>query len=252
MNLQLLKRTLVTALIGVLWSGCAARTAQPRSGQQPGHFNSVIQKRVALDYLLFLPGGKPSPRPMIVFLHGAGERGTNVHLVATHGPPKIVQEKQDFPFVVLSPQCPPGEMWNVETLNALLDHILAAHTQSIDSKRIYLTGLSMGGFGSWAWAAANPERFAGVAPICGGGEPLAIRLASGPRRDLLSRLPIWAFHGAKDNVVPLEQSERMVRAYNTIHNIVQLTVYPDAGHDSWTETYNNPALYEWFLKHALP
>ena len=242
-------------LLGALCgTGCAARPTPVATGQQPGRFATTLTRRISLDYLLFLPKDYSTSGetrwPLIVFLHGAGERGTNVQLVAVHGPPKIVQQNPAFPFVVLSPQCPEGSSWNVETLNALLDETIARH--AIDPKRVYLTGLSMGGYGSWAWAAANPERFAAVVPICGGGDPMPVRLASGPRRDRLSRLPVWAFHGAKDNVVALTESQRMVDTYQMIGNSARLTVYPEAGHDSWTETYGNPALYEWLRLQALP
>jgi hypothetical protein len=106
---------------------------------------------------------------------------------------------------------------------------------------MYLTGLSMGGFGTWEYAVNYPDRFAAIAPICGGGNP--------ERAWAIRNLPIWVFHGAKDQAVPIKQSEDMVNALKKVGNDVKFTVYPEAGHDSWTETYNNPALYEWFLKH---
>ncbi len=234
--------------------GATPRTTSVATGQHAGHLSTTIATAVELDYLLFVPRDYrpegPKRWPLIVFLHGAGERGTNVDLVAVHGPPKLVRENPDFPFVVLSPQCPAGSSWKVEVLEALLDDTLAR--LSVDPKRVYLTGLSMGGYGSWAWAAAHPERFAAVVPICGGGDPIPIRLASEEKRKTLARLPLWAFHGAQDRVVALTESQRMVDAYKALGNDVRLTVYPDAGHDSWTETYRNPELFEWFRQHTLP
>ncbi|RKY05749.1 MAG: hypothetical protein DRP66_10235 [Planctomycetota bacterium] len=112
----------------------------------------------------------------------------------------------------------------------------------VDESRIYLTGLSMGGYGSWSLGCDHPERFAAIAPICGGGEPFFARK--------LKNTPIWAFHGGKDNTVPLKKSEDMVIAVKKAGGDAKLTVYPQAGHDSWTETYNNPEFYEWFLKHS--
>jgi predicted peptidase len=243
------------ALVGVLCGvGCASHAQPAATGQNPGRFTKTLTRQIALDYLLFLPkeyqASAETRWPLIVFLHGAGERGTNVQLVAVHGPPKLAQGNPSFPFIVLSPQCPAGGSWSVETLNALLDETMARH--AIDPKRVYLTGLSMGGYGSWAWAAANPERFAAVVPICGGGDPMPVRLSSGARRDRLARLPVWAFHGAKDTVVALAESQRMVDTYQMIGNSARLTVYPEAGHDSWTDTYGNPALYEWLRQQALP
>jgi len=131
---------------------------------------------------------------------------------------------------------------------ALLDELLANHR--VDPERVYLTGLSMGGYGTWSLALAAPERFAAVVPICGGGDPIKLLLADPRRAQALKSLPIWAFHGAKDPVVKLEESERMVDALKRFGcSEVQLTVYPEAGHDAWTQTYENPKLYDWLLAH---
>lgn len=194
------------------------------------------------NYLLFLPNkdiAKEQLLPTILFLHGAGERGSNLENVKRHGVAKIVEEQPNFPFIVISPQCPPSENWSVELLSNLLDEAISAYP--IDPNRVYLTGLSMGGYGTWNLAAAAPHRFAALAPVCGGGNPMAARK--------LKNLPVWAFHGARDNVVPLRESELMVSALKTYGGNVKLTVYPEAEHDSWTQTYNNPQLYEWFLQH---
>lgn len=212
-------------------------------------------KTVNLKYLLFKPQGytedKAKKLPLMVFLHGAGERGTNVAKVGVHGPPKIVANRADFPFVVISPQCPNGETWQKEAIMALVDQTIAKY--NVDPDRVYLTGLSMGGFGSWALASSYPDRFAAVAPICGGGSAIDILLPARGKEAALKTLPIWAFHGAKDPVVKLEESERMVDAFKKAgNNDVKLTVYPEAQHDSWTETYNNEELYKWFLGHTRP
>ncbi len=120
----------------------------------------------------------------------------------------------------------------------------------MDTNRVYLTGLSMGGYGTWNLGLTHSERFAAIAPICGGGDRGAMLLASPARRNAVLKTPVWAFHGAKDSVVPLEESEKMVGALKRAgHKNVELTVYPEAQHDSWTATYNNPKLYEWFLTH---
>jgi predicted peptidase len=129
--------------------------------------------------------------------------------------------------------------WNPDALNALLDEVVAQY--KVDKKRIYLTGLSMGGYGTWALAGTSPERFAAIVPICGGGDPADARR--------LKDIPTWVFHGAKDSVVPLSRSEEMVKALKEAGSDVKFTIYPEAEHDSWTETYNNPKLYEWLLQH---
>jgi predicted peptidase len=215
-----------------------------RGGQHSHTFNKTITKTLSCNYLLFLPedyGREKKSWPLILFLHGAGERGSDIEKVKVHGPPKIVQTKKDFPFIVVSPQCPEDDWWTdkTEMLINLLDDIVARY--DVDTKRIYLTGLSMGGYGAWALASQYPDRFAAVVPICGGGDPILART--------LKDVPIWAFHGAKDSVVPVEESKRLVEAVNARGGNAKLTIYPDANHDSWTETYNNPKLYDWLLEH---
>jgi len=187
--------------------------------------------------------------PLMLFLHGAGERGTNVQRVAIHGPPKLAKQGKEFPFIIIAPQCPEGDRWHDDALLELLAHAMREY--AVDTNRVYLTGLSMGGFGTWKLGVAHPEMFAAIVPICGGGETIDVLLAGRERGAALKSLPVWAFHGAKDPVVSLEESERMVNALKKLGGKeVKLTVYPEAQHDSWTETYNNPELYEWLLKHA--
>lgn len=215
-------------------------------------FQRTTRVTVGAHYLLFLPkdyNAKATQRwPLILFLHGAGERGTNITKVTVHGPPKIVKDKPDFPFIVVSPQCPGGERWSNDVLLALLDEVTKKY--KVDTKRIYLTGLSMGGFGTWSLGLTHPEKFAAISPICGGGDVLPILLADPKKVRALKSLPVWAFHGGKDDVVKPAESERMIEALKKIGNDAKLKVYQDAGHDSWTATYNNPELYDWFLKHT--
>ncbi len=216
-------------------------------GKQNGlRFETEIVKKVQLNYLLFLPKdyySEPEKKfPMILFLHGAGERGDNLELLKLHGIPKIVEKNEDFPFIAVSPQCPAESWWTfeLEALEALLNDIINKY--KVDKDRIYLTGLSMGGFGTWSLAIRNPDTFAAIAPICGGGDPQKVCA--------IKDVPTWVFHGAKDEIVPLQQSENMVKALKECGGDVQFTIYPEAGHDSWTMTYDNPELYEWFLKHS--
>lgn len=227
-------------------SAFASEGDKPSTGQHEHTFEAEIVKTVRLGYLLYLPkdyGTVPQKKlPLILFLHGMGERGNNLERVKVHGIPKIVEQKDDFPFIAVSPQCPGRSFWTMEleALNALLDEII--ETYAVDTNRIYLTGLSMGGFGSWSLAIKYPDRFAAIAPVCGGGEPEKV--------SVLKDIPVWVFHGGKDQTVPLKRSEEMVDALKACGGNVKFTVYPDAGHDSWTETYDNPELYKWFLKHS--
>jgi predicted peptidase len=232
---------IVTAL-SLVW--VAAIQAKDEGGkvQKAKSFEKEITVKVKLNYLLFLPEGYDQADkrwPLVLFLHGSGESGSDLEKVKIHGPPKIVETKKDFPFILVSPQCPsPRVGWDPATLKALLDDVLANY--KVDPERIYLTGLSMGGYGSWRLAAFAPNRFAAVVPICGGGNP-----ADAPR---IKHVPIWVFHGAKDKTVPLKNSQEMVDALKAAGADVKFTVYPEAGHDSWTATYDNPELWEWLLK----
>ena len=236
--------TLILSMI-VIGSIHGAETEESQARQQKCEFEAQIVKTVRLNYLLFLPDGYDENAekkwPFILFLHGAGERGDDLERVKFHGPPKLIEQGKELPFIIASPQCPESSWWTTENeaLNALLDELVTKY--SIDEDRIYLTGLSMGGFGTWSLAVTYPERFAAIAPICGGGDP--------KKANALKDIPIWVFHGAKDEVVSPEKSEEMVNALKEAGGDVQYTVYPEADHDSWTETYNNPKLYEWFLKH---
>ena len=223
--------------------------------QEKRTFKARTVKAAQLEYLLFLPAGykedKEKRWPLMLFLHGAGERGKDLAKVTVHGPPKLVKEKADFPFILVSPQCPAGQTWSDDALLGLLDEMMKKHR--VDPARVYLTGLSMGGYATWSLGTKYPERFAAIAPICGGGDLLPVLLPAQGKQAALKRLPVWAFHGAKDSLVELSESERMVDALKKAGNAnVKLTVYPEADHDSWTETYNNQELYDWMLQHKSP
>lgn len=194
-------------------------------------------------YLLYLPDGYETETetdfPFLLFLHGGGEKGDNLDKVKRNGPPKFLENKKDFPFIVVSPQCPKDERWTAYKLNELLQGLVEKYR--IDKNRIYLTGLSMGGYGSWDLASNYPHWFAAIAPICGGGDVRRVRA--------IKDIPVWTFHGMRDNVIPIERSLELVRALEKIDGNIKFTVYPEANHNSWTKTYNNPELWEWFLKH---
>jgi len=227
-----------------LLTGCVSLSRNPimQTGQTSHSIEKPITKVVACNYLLFLPEGYNDSNeewPLILFLHGAGERGDDIEIVKLHGPPKLVEKDPAFPFIVVSPQCPKKERWSVEVLDVLLDEVVTQYR--VDENRVYLTGLSMGGFGTWNYAAVHPERIAAIAPICGGGDPKTA--------EAMKHIPAWVFHGAKDDVVPVSMSQEMVDALKACGADVQFTKYPEADHDSWTETYNNKALYDFFLSH---
>jgi predicted peptidase len=248
---------LTTLLLSITFCFNALSSDKPQDKFQKAASFKYQPKPVELNYLHFLPQGYDAKSdkkwPMIFFLHGAGERGSDVWRVSVHGPAKYIVQHSDFPFILISPQCPDNATWNDDALLALLDDVEKKF--NVDTNRVYLTGLSMGGFGTWSLGMRHPDRFAAVAPICGGGQSIFILLAAkGFAPDkwaYMKQLPIWVFHGAKDKVVPIAESEHMVKmleACGADMSKVKFTIYPEATHDSWTETYNNPEFYKWLLE----
>jgi len=218
--------------------------------QQPLAFEKQITKSVHLKYLLALPRAytvdETQRFPLIFSLHGVGERGDDLEKLKLHGLPQFLETQDDFPFIVVAPQCPAESDWSIEmdALVALLDE--ATRVYRVDESRVYLTGLSMGGRGALHLAALEPHRFAALVPICP-RRPEILRRAE--RVAMLAQIPMWFFHGEQDPVVPVEQSIQLVDELRTIGAQVQLTIYPDVKHNSWRRTYENPGLYQWMLEH---
>jgi predicted peptidase len=211
--------------------------------QTQNKFEKQITLIIPANYLLYLPPDYDKSDkifPLVLFLHGSGERGNDLEKVKTHGIPKLISQGKDFPFIAVSPQCPNDIFWNIDVLSALLDEIESKYR--VDTNRVYVTGLSMGGHGTWELAIKEPNRFAAIAPVCGWVDTT--------KACTIAHLPIWVFHGAKDMVVPVAAAQSIVRALKECGSNVKLTVYPDANHDSWTETYNNEELYKWLLEQS--
>ncbi len=244
---------LIAVLAGHAAPTAATLTPAPATAgaQVETSFRQVVTMTNEYRFLLSLPkdyAADPALKwPLVLFLHGAGERGMDVQKVAVHGPPKLVKQGRDFPFILASPQCPEGQVWDADALIGLVDTL--QEQLRVDPKRTYATGLSMGGYGTWSLALKYPDRFAAVAPICGGGETIRALLPA--KHQALKSLGVWAFHGGKDTVVLPAESERMMDAFKRAGvSDLKLTVYPETGHDSWTEAYNTPALYDWLLQHS--
>jgi predicted peptidase len=246
--MRCLRPAIVPLLLGVpllLLAGACGRTdIDPAVGpvQMPRELSRQVVREVSGRYLLSLPPGYPSGElwPMILFLHGAGERGDDLTRVKIHGPPRLVEQRpEDFPFIVVSPQVPDERIWSTQLLDALLEEVTQRY--AVDPDRIYVTGLSMGGYGAWHLAMEFPDRFAAIAPISGGGTVTGACS--------LRHLPIWAFHGALDEVVSPSRSEELVERLRRCDGHIRYTRYEDAGHDAWTRTYEDPELYRWFLQH---
>lgn len=200
------------------------------------------QKDRKLEYLQYLPEGygesDTARFPLVIFLHGAGERGKDLSLIKKHGPPKVAMKDHGFPFILAAPQCPTDRWWDPNEVIALTRHL--SKTLQVDPKRIHLTGISMGGFGTWACLSQEPELYASGIPICGGGDP--------NNAPILKNIPIWAFHGEKDDVVPVAKTREMEEAIlKSGGHKFRSTYYPEEMHESWNPAYANPAIFAWMM-----
>ena len=194
-----------------------------------------------LGYWTYLPKGeKPQAGwPLLVFLHGAGERGSDLELVKKHGPPRLAGNSTELEsFLMIAPQCPSDRWWDTVAVKDLIDQTMAS--QPVDPKRIYITGISMGGFATWNLLKEHPGLMAAAVPICGAGDPVTV--------SRFKSVPIWAFHGDKDEAVPVQRSIDMVEALKKVDGNIRFTLYEGVTHDSWTRTYANPELYKWLLE----
>jgi len=191
------------------------------------------------DYLLYLPSdcADGRPWPLVVYLHGAGERGSDLAILRRGGLPGLVDRGRHFDFILVSPQCPADSRWEPDRIVKLIEHVSSSFR--VDRSRVYLTGYSMGGFGTWSTACFDPDRFAAIVPLAAGGDVV--------QAGRLVDLPIWAFHGAKDQTVPLQASQAMVDAVRKSGGDVKLTVYPEHGHGICSLTYDNGRLFRWLL-----
>lgn len=237
-------RSILFITLCSLTASCHLLAEESVDRQQAVEFSVQVPETVQMNHWLYLPENYEQQEqwPLLVFLHGAGERGDDLQKVKVHGPPRLIAEGHEFPFIVVSPQCVSNQRWNPDAVAHLVDHLCEKY--KIDRQRMYLTGLSMGGYGTWATLAAHPKLFAAAAPICGGGDPNTVAQ--------FKHVPLWVFHGAKDSVVPLRRSQEMVDALQAVGGNVKLTVYPEAEHDSWTESYANDELYQFLLQHQRP
>ncbi len=205
-------------------------------------------------YRVAVPDGAVRPEagwPMLLYLHGAGERGTDLALLEVHGPLTQVGRISELSeCVIVVPQCPEGAWWQPGPLKLIVDGVLAGG--DIDGDRIYVTGNSMGGYGTWNLLADYPDLFAAAVPICGGGQTdrLWPGMTNGFQLDNLLRakdVPIHAVHGGKDDQIPLAESQHLIDALKGAGSGAKLTIYPEAGHNTWTRTYVKPELYEWMF-----
>ena len=222
-----------------------------------------ISERDTLPYRLLKPVNPQAfdKFPLVIFLHGAGERGNDNEVQIKHITELFLDERNrgKYPCYVVAPQCPKGKWWAdftgkganatlsktpstpMKMVIGLIEDILKQFP--IDESRIYVTGLSMGGYGTWDLIARYPEKFAAAVPICGGGD---VKTAS-----KIKHIPLWAFHGALDEIVTPSQSRRMIKALHDAGGLPGFTEYPDVGHNSWVHAYREPHLMHWLFKQKL-
>jgi predicted peptidase len=227
---------------------CKIAVSETIIGQRPAEFRGTIIRELQIKYLLFVPAEYPEGQdkrwPLIMYLHGGSRRGNDIQKLREpgFGLPALVEKDKSFPFIVLSPQCPDGEIWtDTEALIALLNDVESKY--SVDPSRVYLTGHSMGGFGTWYLAYKHPDRFAAIAPMSGWPFVTAAWAAQ------LKDMPIWAFHGAKDEIAPIGGTQELISALKALGNDVRFTVLPDRDHYI-LDSYENKDLYSWFLHHS--
>ncbi|HNX27592.1 MAG TPA: prolyl oligopeptidase family serine peptidase [Phycisphaerae bacterium] len=218
-----------------------------KTGYSTHKFAEVKSLKLNSNYLLFLPEdyGKPDKKfPVILFLHGSGERGCNPEKLKEFGPFTQAAKESSFPFIVIGPVCPAGRWWSDAEVSlsvmALLEKICKDY--AVDRDRIYLTGLSMGGFGTWSLAEQYPNVFAAIAPVSGGGNPY--------RANEIKHIPTMIFHGKNDRNVPVWQAQQMAMSLTQAGGDAKLLIYPNIGHNIWGLVYSRPQLYSWFMEHT--
>ncbi len=219
----------------------------------------VAEDGESLKYRLLKPASfNPDQKyPLVVFLHGAGERGDDNSAQLVHGMAAFctAEHRQQFPCYVLAPQCPEGQKWSdvnwftdkptypekisrpLDLTLQVVDEMLA--NAAVDRNRVYIAGLSMGGYGTWDALSRRPELFAAAIPICGGGSVETVTA--------FQEVPLWCFHGASDNVVSVERSREMIAALKAAGGQPRYTEYPGVGHDSWTRTFADEETFQWLF-----
>lgn len=238
------------------------RKVATRRARSPFTRHDIVVGGVRYPYQVFRPHSRRKSPPIILFLHGSGERGVDGEKQLAVGlGPVLVEQAEEFPAIVVLPQAPPATVWADGPAQAALDALDATMEQlGADVNRVYVTGISMGGYGTWEIALQHPDRFAALVPICGGLRPLlaapsiavtALAGMTGEIHDIaatkLSHIPSWIFHGSADRSVPVEESRAMAKALERVGASVRYTEYPRVGHISWDRAYAEPKLWEWLF-----
>lgn len=261
-----MSRVLLLLSLCCLLAACAMTPSRP-----DGRF---VQRQLEAEgrtyrYQVFVPARRdPAGTPVVLFLHGSGERGSDgVKQTQAGLGPYLRRHAADFPAIVVLPQVPEGEEWSGANVRMALAALDAASAEfGGDRVRTYLTGMSMGGYGTWETALLAPGRFAALVPVCGGvrvphADRPTLRVSEvadlpDPYAALASRIggtPVWMFHGALDDVVPAQDDRSLYRAFQAAGATdVRYTEYPDGNHNAWDATYADPAMWEWLFSRRLP
>ncbi|MEC9092213.1 MAG: prolyl oligopeptidase family serine peptidase [Planctomycetota bacterium] len=259
-----MKSQFLLSLLILLPCFCRPGSAQENAlGKESAQIMSRAVDKHQLRYLLQEPAG-PKPVngwPLLLFLHGYGECGNNLNQVKKHGPPKLIDKFPELSSCILiSPQCPRDSWWRIQALKALVDDVVKQR-KDVDKKRLYITGLSMGGYGIWSFLSRYPHYFTAAIPICGGGNPFNLPSnRPGQKKGITnefqieglkkaSQTPIWTFHGKRDRSVPIKETQNLVKTLKAAGSkTIQFTVYPNAGHvDAWQNAYNDRRTWQWLF-----
>jgi predicted peptidase len=253
---------MVYAILALPWLVSLQAASQPPSEEAPARgflYRTVVMNGKSYGYSAYVPPDYTPERawPVVLFLHGSGERGSDGFLQTDVGIAHAIRKNYELcPAIVVMPQCAAGRSWNGDMLDMALQCVQdTSAAYHCDPKRLYLTGLSLGGAGAWLLGSQTSNTFAAVAPICGflgdyrqPADPVALKQAA----VRLAKVPIWCFHGAADPAVPVERSREIVAAVKAAGGDIQYTEFPNAGHNVWDLAYQNPALWRWLLAQKRP
>ncbi|MBD0258032.1 MAG: prolyl oligopeptidase family serine peptidase [Cytophagales bacterium] len=227
-------------MIGRLLFACLLLASSPCCQAQTGG-----KAKGKYEYLLYVPkdySQQTHKYPLLIYLHGGSQRGNDLNKLKTYGLPHLVEQGREFPFIIASPQCPEGKYWSTEDwFDALYRELTAAYR--IDKRSVYVTGISMGGYGAWQVAVDYPRAFAAVVPLCGG-------LNDSSQVCRINRVPVWTFHGTADDVIPIRETEKLVSGLQECKGQVMFTRLENEGH-SIQYLYERNDIYAWMLKHKL-
>ena len=262
---MLVTRSLMLIVLTLIIS--SASVASARKSETGFVTRTVTIEKTVYNYKVFVPESWDEKKkwPVIMFLHGAGERGSDNEAQTQVGlGPAIRRQQAVFPFVVVMPQCARDRWWPEPDMQAVALKALDASLKEFngDTSRVYLTGISMGGYGTWAIALNNAGRFAAFAPVCGGIRlPPRLALALGIKEPVASddpyqsvakaigKIPVWVFHGAADPIVPVTESRKMVEALKAEGGNVRYSEYEGVAHNSWDKAYAETEFFSWLLSH---